>query len=495
MIGHKVFEILAALTRREMTRFREFAESPYHNKHKEVRALVSHLSRIYPRFHEQNCAEEVLCSQVFPGKTFDSAKLAPVFTYTRRLLEDFLAQQAYDSLDDERQLWLLGELRRRKLSELYEKQLPRAQDLVGRLPAASSHTYYQRYRLADEADRYFTQLERHRTDDSLQIKDNFLNRFYIAEKLRNACELQMRRNILKLEYSSPLLEAVLQEVSAHSDRYACEPVIMLYYRIYLMLSQDTLPPYQEAFEALLQVEAHCQPAELAELYNYFHNYCVRRINSGDEHFLEEIFRLYQHLLHKGLLYEEGYLSEWHYKNIVTTGIRLRRMEWVRAFIESEKQRLLPEVRENAYRFNLASYHHAAGQYDEVLHLLLQVEYSDIRYSLGAKALLLRTYYELKEFDALDYLVGSMRQYLLRNKLMADFHRNGYHNLFRFTRRAAQIRSNLKFTSPDKSHQELARLKQRIAGAGEIFNKSWLWEKIERLEEEITLKGAQAAKLA
>ncbi|HRJ15493.1 MAG TPA: hypothetical protein PLI34_10900, partial [Saprospiraceae bacterium] len=181
-----------------------------------------------------------------------------------------------------------------------------------------------------------------------------------------------------------------------------------------------------------------------------------------------------------LLYEDGLLSEWHYKNIITTGIRLRRLPWVRAFIESQKERLPPDARDNAYRFNLAAYHHAAGEYDAVLQLLLQVEYSDVRYSLGAKALLLRTYYELHEWEALDSLVGSMRQYLQRNRLLADFNRNGYHNLFRFTRRAAAIRSQSAYLSDEKYRSELERLRRELSLAGEIFNKSWLMEKVEEL---------------
>ncbi len=483
MISHKLFEMLSTMNRREMTRFREFAESPYHNKHREVRALVAYLSRIFPDFSERYCNREAVFRQLFPGEDHDQARLALVFTYTRRLLERFLAQEPFEGADAERQLLVLGELRRRKLFDLYEKSLPRAEASIGAGSSSGSGLYYRHYRLASEADRYFTQVERRRTDDSLQMKENQLDKFYLAEKLRDACEMQVRRHILKIDYSSRLLEAVLREVGDNIAEYARDPAISLYYRIFLMVSREDPRYYEDALAALLEQESGFSAGEQAELYNYFQNYCIRRINSGDERFLGEIFQLYKRLLDKALLYEDGILSEWHYKNIVTTGIRLRQMDWVRQFIETQKERLAPEARDNAYRFNLASYYHAAGLYDKVLRLLLQVEYSDLRYSLGAKALLLRTYYELREFEALDSLVGSMRQYLQRNQLMADFHRNGHHNLFKFTRRAAHIRANLGFVGPEKSRQELERLRSDAARAGEIFNKSWLMEKMEALEVE------------
>ena len=179
--------------------------------------------------------------------------------------------------------------------------------------------------------------------------------------------------------------------------------------------------------------------------------------------------------------EHGLLSEWHYKNIVTTGIRLREMDWVRNFIDGYRDKLPEEARDNAYRFNLASYFYAIRQYDEVLRLLTQVEYRDLRYSLGAKALLLRTYYDLDEFEALSSLADSFKQYLHRNQLMADVRREGYHNLFKLTRRAANLRANIGYYTKEKSKKELLRLQHGIEKAGAIFNKTWLMEKIEHLE--------------
>ena len=55
MVNHQLIEIIKTFDRREMTRFREFANSPYHNKHKDLRALIKYLSDCYPVFNEENC--------------------------------------------------------------------------------------------------------------------------------------------------------------------------------------------------------------------------------------------------------------------------------------------------------------------------------------------------------------------------------------------------------------------------------------------------------
>ena len=194
------------------------------------------------------------------------------------------------------------------------------------------------------------------------------------------------------------------------------------------------------------------------MYNQYKNYCLIRINQGDQAFLDKLFELYQYQLERGLLLEEGVLSEWNYKNIVAAGIRLRQFEWVRKFIEDYKDSLTPEFKDNAYRFNLASYHLAMEEHHEAMLLLREVEYSDLRYNLGAKTMLLQSYYELQEYEPLVSLTESFRQVLMRDKTMSENFRKGYYNLFRFTRKAAYLRSRLEYLTAEKALQELERLK-------------------------------------
>ncbi|MCB0650189.1 MAG: hypothetical protein KDC85_02865, partial [Saprospiraceae bacterium] len=74
------------------------------------------------------------------------------------------------------------------------------------------------------------------------------------------------------------------------------------------------------------------------------------------------------------------------------------------------------------------------------------------------------------------------QFRQRHKLLADSRRNGYDHLFRFTRKAAQLRAALGYSSAKKAKQELLRLEQEIDVAPSVFNKSWLQQKIRDLIE-------------
>lgn len=481
MHQHKLILLLHCFSRREMTRFREFSESPYHNKHEAVRHLVQYLSSLYPDFTAVNCQRETLFQALFPGLPHDQSKLAVIFTYTVRLAELFLSTEAYLGKPSDQTPFLLRQLRQRQQLKWFEKTLSKAERTTAKQRERSADWYYNRFQLATESDYFFTTVAERRRDSSLQDKQYFLNRFFLSVKLRDACEMAVRERILKVAYEDPMARFALQQVEERLDAYQDIPAINIYFRLYQMITQTEVSHYYRALNHLTQQQEGLPDEELKNIYNYLQNYCIQKINAGETIFLQEIFQLYKAQLHKGLLLEDGNLSEWHFKNIVTTALRLNELEWVYHFIEGYRSQLPESARENAYRFNLASYHYAAEQYDKVLDLLTKVEYSDLRYSLGAKALLLRTYYDLGEYSTLYALVDSFRQYLVRNKLMADGRRQGYYNLFKLTRRAGLLRENRNIYSNSRYQREWKRLQRDIKEAPAVFNKDWLQRKIKELQ--------------
>ena len=90
---------------------------------------------------------------------------------------------------------------------------------------------------------------------------------------------------------------------------------------------------------------------------------------------------------------------------------------------------------------------------------MKVEYKDLRYIAGAKALLLRTYYDMEEYEAFLALANSFNQYLKRNKLYSNSRRRGFSNLIKFARQAFQLKMELDFLNDEKQISELKKLKQ------------------------------------
>ncbi len=484
MQQHKLIGLIGTFSRKEMTRWRELAHSPYHHKHSDVRRLADYLSDQYPVFSADNCDRTVLFEHLYPAQPPDQNRLAVLFSYAYKLAELFLKLENMTAQPFLPQQWLLRELRDRRQYQPYERSLHLAEQATEATVVRDADYYLVRTQLADEADRYYVQTSQRREDQNLQRKEDHLDHYYLIEKLRNGVELLVRSQILQVDYSARLLEAVLHEVGENQATYTASPAVLVYYRLYLLMRDGLEADYQGARQLFQTHATLFTKDEAATIYNYLQNFCIRRINHNEAAYLRRLFELYKDQLQGDLLFEEGYLVEWNYKNIVTVAIRLGELDWTRSFIESYRDRLHPDSAENAYRFNLAVYYHAAEDYAKVLELLTRVEYVDLRYNLGAKALLLRTYYELDEFEALNALVDSFRQYLKRNRLMADMRRAGYYQLFRLTRRAATIHTQLAYTPTARTRKNLERLRRDIERAEAIFNRAWLEQKVTILEARV-----------
>lgn len=486
MSSNKLIRNLEKLSRKEMTRFKEFVFSPYLNKHEEVRRLVAYLSEVYPRLDEKKCKKELLYKSVFDSGKYSEKQLAPVLTYTQRLLEQFWAYEEFREDAYFQQYLYLRQLRAQQAFGPYERLFKELKAFPEPTPCLGADQTLMRYLLAGEGERYWSQSNKPEFEGSFQKKQEELDEFYLTQKLKDACEAIFRQEMKRDEQPPRLLEAVLQEVEQNFEKYQQGPQTITHYMIYRMLTGNDPDFYQKALDVFQKWEKSFSRVEVSDLYNQFKNYCLIRINQGDQFFLEKLFGLYQYQLDQGLLLEEGVMLEWNYKNIVAAGLRLKQYEWVRKFIEDYKDKLAPEFRDNAYRFNLASYHLSLEHPEphEAMLLLREVEYRDLRYNLGAKTMLLQTYYELEEYDPLFSLTESFRQLLMRDKTMSENFRKGYYNLFRLTRKAAYLRSRLDYLSADKARQELTRIKEILTKTGDVFSRAWLNAKLEALAEEI-----------
>ena len=166
--------------------------------------------------------------------------------------------------------------------------------------------------------------------------------------------------------------------------------------------------------------------------------------------------------------ENGWLSGFTYKNIIRIGTALGEHEWVRGFFEQHKMALHPREREALYRYNLAFFYFQNQDFANAMPLLQQLELEDRLNLLDARRMLLRSYYELGEYKALDSLLTSFAAYLRRQKDLG-YHQDLNLNLVRFTKRLLEIRPG------DKKNFE--KLREEILRTEQIAEKAWLLEKI------------------
>lgn len=234
--------------------------------------------------------------------------------------------------------------------------------------------------------------------------------------------------------------------------------------------QDT--ENEENFQQLKALIAHkshlFSPAENRDLYLLAINFCLRRHNRGERPlYTLEAFTLYREALERGLLFEHGLLPKFTFNNILRLACVGGAREWALTFLEQYRERLPDEDRENTYRFNLASWHYLGGNYAQVPGLLQTFDFADRDTQLSARQMLLRSYFELEEWQALDSLLKSFYSFL-RRRHDIGYQRMMYLNLIKYTR---------KLMSGPLDRRKTARLTERVREETYVAEREWLLSKL------------------
>ena len=112
-------------------------------------------------------------------------------------------------------------------------------------------------------------------------------------------------------------------------------------------------------------------------------------------------------------------------------------------------------------------------YNDALSALLLVQFTDVKYHLSTTFLLLRTYYALKDTEALLSLIETFRIYVIRNRKITTDQKRGYTNFLRFARRLVLLKHHASTYSRKALDEELAKLAQKVESTENVINKYWL----------------------
>ncbi|MBK6929948.1 MAG: hypothetical protein IPH12_03465 [Saprospirales bacterium] len=252
------------------------------------------------------------------------------------------------------------------------------------------------------------------------------------------------------------------------------PLIRIYRKVILSFTDsENEEHFYELLADLDRSAGELVRTDLRECCFITQNYCALKINQGKTEYYYRYFGLIRKMVEQDLLIEEGQLPEAVFKNFITVSLGAGEYDWTEQFIRQYADYLPARIRENARMFNLAYVNFYQNNYEKVIEYLRDVEYSDVVYALGAKSMLLRTYYEQGEYLALDSLVDSFRIFLRRNKVISKNLKREYNNFLNLVKKLTTI------TASDK--KGIADLRRRVSETSYSMPKNWLLKKIAEIE--------------
>lgn len=474
MKDSKLYQTLSTFDVYELNRLKKFVDSPYFNSNDRISHLFDLMYDHFKNNNEGELLKEELAKTVFGKEDFEDKKFRKLASDLLKLVESFLTIEEFEKQPLHQANNLLRAVHHRKIEKLYNTTVKNAQRLAERQPDRSANYFLQKYQI--EKNFYeLSQAELNRAERSNidEIIEN-LDYFYLSEKLKYYCTLLSRKKIQKHKYNILFIDEILDHIGAHD--YNDQPQILIYYNVYKLY--ESYKNQENFFKLKSLIKKHqgiFTTDDLRDIYLAAINFSIANLNKGNTDFLKETYIIYKEALNAEALYIDGELSPWSYKNIVITGLRVGEDEWVESFIESYQKRLNRKHRDNAVKFNKARLHYYRKEFDKVIPLLNEVEFTDFSYNLGAKAMLLASFYELDEIDTLFSFLESFRVYLNRHRQsLPETRRKNYLSLIKYVKRLANIipgdKVSLKML--EKEVEENVKVKADV---------NWLKEKIRELE--------------
>ena len=460
------------LEKRDWREFRKFVRSPYFNQREDVIQMFEYLDEAINFLPPMALHREKVYSKTYPKEIFDEKKLRHTTSALLKILKKYFVHAELENDSIQTQQYLSKSFRKKGLDVFFEKELKISKSLLEKEPYRDSDFYLKKYKIGMEEAGFGIAQKRKETKNLQPVADD-LTISFIASILRLSCEIQSHQTLSDQVYDLKFLPKILELVDL--GNYANVPVILLYFHSYnafghLQNNEITQSEFHfNKFKKLIhQHWKLIPPTEIRNIYLYAINYCIKRLNAGDRHFIRKAFELSRSGLKNETLLEDGILSSFTYKNITRLGMALSENEWVEEFLETYKKYLHPRERDNNWRYNLAFFYFQQQKYKQAMQLLLQVEFKDVLYNLDARRILLKSYFELEEFNALVSLLDSFSRYIQRQKEIG-YHRENYLNMIRFVKKIIHSRLDDK-----KVAQQLIK---EIEATNGLAEKEWLLEKL------------------
>lgn len=469
LLKTKLYSIYQYLDKKERKQFQQLCHSPFFNNNEQVVKFVNYLTKI-DELDRDTLDKERVFKQVFGKKAYNDLHLRHVVSATYKLLEEYLAIQNFRKDRYASRLYLARAAREKDAQQYFKKIATDTAREIEEQPDKQIEDYLSLHQLLVDLYNESSAMGRKPEVDLDRVIETFelytsLNFLHLGISLNNL------RNLYKVEYEIGLLPNILDYIQ--KGKHIDHPLVRINYFGYkIQENAADENSFLQFKQALVDHQLEIHPADIRDAFVLAINYCIRKINTGRGEYLEEIFELYQLGLENRALYEGNLLPTATYKNIVTSGLRLKKFDWVEAFIENYQEDLARTYRHSFHTFCLAQLHFYKGEYEQTIDLLYDVKINELFTELGAKVLVLKSYYELSEYQLLDSLIENFRQLINRRKILS-YHKTNFLNFSRYLKRL------LSFNYYD--HKARAKLIKQIEEEEILTEKGWFLEKVGELK--------------
>jgi hypothetical protein len=471
MKSTKIFQVIKQFNPYEINRLRKYVYSPYFNVNDRLSELFSLIEKSIREGSDDTLDKDEIWSHIGEEGPYNDVRFRKHCSDLLRLVEGWLAQEQYQENPLHQANYLMEAVYHKRLESLYNSVLTTARRLSDRQLLRPASFYFYQFQL--ERNFYDLSESRIKRESKANLEEiiNNLDYFYLAEKLRYYCSTFSRKKFGQFDYEFLFIDEIIQVIERENFDHI--PPISIYYHVYKSyVERDNDENYFQLKKLIFEFIDLFPNDEAKDILDAAINYAISNLNKGSEAFLRECFELYKYSIQKEIIFIDNELSPWSMKNIVVNGLRLDEFDWVESFITEYINRVNPKYRKNAYYFNLAILNIYKKNFEEVLPLLQHVDLNDFSYYLDTKMTLITTYYELDEYESMEFTCDSLLTYLKRDKKMPADRKQRYKRYVYYMKKLARQ------IATDKG--AIKKLKEELLAESGVIRKEWIRDKLDEL---------------
>jgi len=477
MNNHSLTILLKSFSKEEVREFSEFLKSNYFNKRHAVTKLYLSIIKHYPDFNDTSFSKSKLFNEIFPGKEFNDSSFRVLISSLNELALKFVSMKHFETDLPVYNLNRIKALMQRDIYLGLDKIFSEGFSYLSESIHESAESFFHLHLYHSAKSVYLSEKHSGIFDkilDKANIEgsmENLILYFYskFLSGLVNRLNIELLYNV---KFKNELSEKIFQTIDKGIVNN--HPVLEIYYNICLMLKDNLNDFYYYKIKNLFFINIkNLNRNDVVEIIINLQNFCSRKVSDGHVEFYKEKFELYKTELKLKTYIVKGKMSPVYYLSLVSLALKIKKMEWIRNFINKYSSELDYNIRNNIVNFASALYEFENNELSKSQDFLSKVKFTDVYQKLDAKILQIMVYYERDFQDSLIASLEAFRHFLSNNKLLTDKKINYYNNFTGSVRKLLYLKRKnenyytLKFISELKSKKN-------------FLNRNWIQKKAEDL---------------
>jgi hypothetical protein len=453
-----LLEKLNELSRMEMRKFRDFANSPYFNKYQTVRILANHLYSLHPMIQESDISIETVSLIVYGKAIINVFNIKRLLSETSLLYENFILQRKSEKDVHQRSILLLNSLNSEGLDKLFNKQIRNVNKIESKIILKDKYFYINKHEFHRTLMLHNLNFNHLSDEENLKSLVQNLDYHFIITKLWSFLNLKfidheyMTAHKLQISF----YDEILSYIDKNEKIIAADHIYIYTYYLalkmfvtnedkYLYLLMIYFKKNKNKFTGLL----------LTDYYGYLINYLRTRLNEEieDRKKLNEIlFKTYERIFtdHKTaeVIYDAGKLEDSVYLNAVGTAVYNRKYKWAEHFIDRYRNKLHPNYRNDAWYLANAVYHDALKDYKTSLLYLNKIAYSDESYRNFVKLFKMEIHFKKGETELLEFKLDNLLRTVKRQGSHVKVFRSSYTLYVKYFRKLIRLKTSYNTSGSD-----------------------------------------------